>query len=198
MQLSWFSYFFILIFSFSIVSAEINSSPKLIKTYSNWAVYTQIQDSRKTCFISTTPIESYGNYTRRSAAYIWVISVSNNIDEVSITVGYPYKKDTHAEMILYTQGIEFQNIKNKIANSAKKGKCSTDSANNPYIFDITDEEQAWVKDIDHDEEIIRNMKKGHYATVSATSPKNTCSIDVYSLVGFSDAYKHMKELCKEK
>ena len=51
-----------------------------------------------------------------------------------------------------------------------------------------DEEQAWLKDVEEDEELIKAMISGNYIVVAAQSPKNTCSLDVYSLMGFTKAY----------
>ena len=41
------------------------------------------------------------------------------------------------------------------------------------------------------------MISGNYIVVAAQSPKNTCSLDVYSLMGFTKAYNKMKEICTE-
>jgi len=64
-------------------------------------------------------------------------------------------------------------------------------------FEVIDEEQAWVKDVEDDEEMVKAMMSGNYAVAASRSLKDTCSLDVYSLIGFTKAYKKMQEVCKD-
>lgn len=222
-----------LLFHLSISSATAEKpdtavEPQAIATYNSWKLYTKIEEGRKICFIVASPIEKYGNYSKRSIPNIWVRHINNSINEVSLTVGYPYKINSYPEVGIYwpnnalnksnnfslnnskdnkehdnnsnnkdkNNNRSFLTIRDNFIESARQGKCYFTQEDNSYIFDIILGEQAWVKDVDYDEELVHDMKKGLYLVVTATSPKNTCSLDVYSLAGFTKAYTHMKELCK--
>ena len=186
------------LFSLFLCSASHSSElPERIESFHNWSLYTQTEDDRKICFISSNPKEKYGNYKKRGTPYIWVRQISTNIDEVSITPGYRFKNDSYPKLGYYKSSLSFANAKNSIAVKAQEGRCGIQSEDLSYVFDVVDEEQAWLKDVEEDEELIKAMISGNYIVVAAQSPKNTCSFDVYSLMGFTKAYNKMKEICTE-
>jgi hypothetical protein len=190
-----------LIRSIVILSLLINFSgasdkPKLVSTFSNWSVHTWMEDGQKVCVIASNPVEKYGNYTRRSTPYVWVRHISKNIDEVSLTTGYTYKKNTVPELSTYKLSSGLKSVKNQIIENAKNGRCSAIGEDNSYIFDVTENEQSWVKNVDHDEQIIKEIREGNYFIITGYSPKGTCSTDIYSAIGFTKAYNQMKDLCK--
>lgn len=188
---------FILIVScFCFESAVADSDPVFISQQENWEVYTQIEDGQKVCFIVSTPVEMAGNYMKRGSSYIWVRHINKNVDEVSVTPGYRYKTATFADLGISVNARALdQMVKNDTLQKARAGGCV--SANTKgYVLSLTEGEQAWARDSETDQKIVMEMKKGYYAFVSAKSNKDTCSVDVYSLVGFSRAYAQMKSLCK--
>lgn len=180
-----------LLFNFPVLADK----PKLEGAFGNWSVYTWVEDGQKVCVASSNPVEKYGNYSRRSTPYIWVRHISKNIDEVSITTGYSYKKDTVPELATYKLSSSLRDVKNQIIENAKNGSCSPLGEGNVYTFDVKENEQAWVQNVDHDEQIIKEIKEGNYVLVTGYSPKGTCSADIYSAAGFTKAYNKMKSLC---
>ena len=106
--------------------------------------------------------------TREARLFISFRPSEQIIDEISITSGYIFNK------------------KNSI--TAKSGK-------NKYKFDITTENFAWMADNKQEKKMIRTMKKGSRIMVSGYNLKGSQTIDHYSLLGFTKAYKAAKANC---
>ncbi|AHX11546.1 hypothetical protein NHE_0611 [Neorickettsia helminthoeca str. Oregon] len=172
-------------------------SPKALQSFENWTLYTQIEDGQKVYFIAATPVGRSGNYTSRGAQHIWVRCISKNIDEVSITPGYPYKGDYYPQVATYKKKEDFLKYKQGMMENAKKGECRVKNPSASYVFDVLDGDIAWLKNVEDDENAIKSMKSDIYAVVVAKSRKGTCSLDLYSLKGFAKAHNKMKELCEK-
>lgn len=186
----------ITVFSLMSVCAYANDEPEFVTKYNDWELYMQTDKENKVCFIVSSPIEKSGNYNRRDNSYLWVRYVSQNVDEVSVTPGYRYQNGTAAEMAIYSNKNFKDEEQNKILSKAKSGSCTTLNKDN-HILDLIEQEQAWARETETDTKIIKMMKSGYYAVVTATSIKDTCSTDIYSLLGFTKAYRQMKSLCAE-
>ena len=76
-------------------------------------------------------------------------------------------------------GYEFNN-QNSI--TAKSGKFK-------YKFDIVQENFAWMADNKMEKKMINTMKKGSRIMVSGHNQEGSQTIDHYSLLGFTKAYK---------
>ena len=92
----------------------------------------------------------------------------NITNEISITSGYEY------------------NNKNSI--SAVSGK-------NKYKFDIVQESFAWMTSNKLEKKMIKTMQKGSRIMVTGYNQKGSQTIDHYSLLGFTKAYKATKANC---
>ena len=90
------------------------------------------------------------------------------IDEISITAGYVFNK------------------KNLI--TAKSGK-------KKYKFDITGENFAWIADGAQEKKMIKTMKKGSRIMITGYNLQGSQTIDHYSLLAFTKAYKATKANC---
>ena len=186
-----------LLFLLSIIfvfSAYAEEAPDFIAKYGNWTVYTQLEDVETVCFIESPPVNEAGNYKKRGESHLWVRHIKNKVDEVSTTTGYSSKNSTFPKVAIYNkQG--FEDVKSKgLMQEAKKGKCFSNS-DIEYSLDLLQNEIAWFREGTIDEKLVQLMKKKYFAVITATSPKDTCSTDVYSLMGFTKAYSHMKSLC---
>lgn len=137
------------------------------KTFGDWNVYTIKSDNEKICYISSFAVKESGNYQKRSKPYVLVVNISKNVDELQVTSGYPYQRGSEVEL---TYGKEKTLL-------------------------ITKHEIAWAKDRATDAKLVDMMKKGDKINVRGVSAKGTFSLDTYSLKGFGNAYKRMKELC---
>ncbi len=185
---------FILLSLFFTLSAFADEEPKFITKYGDWKVYTQVEDGEKSCFILSYPIDEAGNYKKRGDAHLWVRYVNSSTDEVSATTGYSAKSSTFPKMAIYSR-LQFSEAKSKeLLEAARNGKCYSDS-NVEYLLDLIQRQIAWFHENTTDEKVVQLMKKKYSAVITATSSKNTCSTDVYSLMGFTKAYNHMKSLC---
>lgn len=140
---------------------------QLQKTYKDWNVYTMMQNGQKVCYMASAPKSKKGNYTKRGEPYILITHVKKDVDEVSSSSGYPYKRGK--EVI-----VEIDKKKNKL---------------------FTKGELAWAYDSLQDKKMIKAMKKGLNLKVRGTSQRGTYSTDTYSLKGFTSAYKKMVKLC---
>lgn len=150
------------------ISASAANAQQLEGTYKDWSVYSIHQQGRKVCYIASSPAKKTGNYRKRSEPYVLVTDVEPNVDEVSTSSGYPYKK-----------GVEV----------------SVTIDNDKYQL-FTKGELAWAYDTQQDAKMVNAMKKGSKMEVRGTSRLNSYSNDTYSLSGFTNAYNRMKQLCK--
>ena len=96
------------------------------------------------------------------------VSVEDISNEISITSGYDYN--------------------NKNSVTAISGK-------NKYKFDIIQENFAWMTDNNFEKKMIKIMQKGSRIMVKAHNLKGSQTIDHYSLLGFTKAYKATKANC---
>ena len=89
-------------------------------------------------------------------------------DEISVTAGYDF------------------NTKNSITATSGKNK---------YKFDIAQQNFAWMADIKQEKKMIKIMKKGSRIMITGYNQKGSQTIDHYSLLGFTKAYKATRANC---
>ncbi len=145
-------------------------SPELKGTYRDWNLFVYQDKKGRICYIASEPVKMEGNYKKRGPAAVLVAQfpfAPPNI-QVSVQAGYPYKK------------------KSKVIMKIDKDSYSL----------FTDGENAYARTSEDDERIIAAMKKGKKMTVRGTSRKGTYSLDTYSLLGFTKAYRAMRNACK--
>tara|TARA_B110000003_G_scaffold220570_1_gene220468 strand:- start:438 stop:944 length:507 start_codon:yes stop_codon:yes gene_type:complete len=159
--------FIIAIATFSIqVNAE---EVKKMGKHKDWETFIVKSDSGKVCFTQSKPVLQAPKKNIREARLFISFRPGENIDdEISITSGYEY------------------NNKNSI--TAISGK-------NKYIFDIVRENFAWITDKKFEKRMIKTMKKGSRIMIKAYNQKGSQTIDHYSLLGFTKAYKASKANC---
>jgi invasion protein IalB len=151
-----------------LVPSVAQAAPKLLSNHQDWNLYV-VEGGEKLCYIASEPKKQEGNYTSRGNPFIIVARIPSNppIDEVSIRVGYTYKKGSEVSVRI---------------------------DDTPFSF-FTNDEQAWAKSADDDKKAIVAMRRGRQAVVRATSTRDTNSIDTYSLSGFTDAYNALTAAC---
>lgn len=152
-----------------IAASERAAAQEFVRAHGEWNVYTLMQDGKKTCYIASAPTGKSGTYKSRGEPYALVTHRSADVDEVSVSSGYPYKEKSEAKL-----------------NVDKK----------EYKL-FTKDELAWAYDEKQDSTIVKAMKKGSKMVVKGSSQKGTTSADTYSLKGFSKAYDEMKKQCSE-
>jgi|TARA_B100000780_G_scaffold59179_1_gene37764 invasion protein IalB len=148
------------------VSAE---EVKKMGTHKDWETYVIKSETGKVCFTQSKPVLQAPKANPREARLFISFRPGENItNEISITSGYAF------------------NNKNSI--TAISGK-------NKYTFDIVRENFAWITDNKFEKKMIKTMQKGSRIMVKAHNQKGSQTIDHYSLLGFTKAYKATKANC---
>ena len=160
----------ILIIFFTIFSNQVFSDEvKKMGTHKDWETFIIKSETGKICFAQSKPVLQAPKKDPREARLFISFRPGENItNEISITSGYNY------------------NTKNSI--KAISGK-------NKYTFDIVRENFAWITDKNFEKKMIKTMKKGSRIMVKAYNQKGSQTIDHYSLLGFTKAYKATKANC---
>ena len=142
---------------------------KKIGKFKDWETMVVKNNSGTICFAQSKPVlQSPKNNNREARLFVTFRPSEKILDEISITAGYEFNK------------------KNSII--AKSGK-------NKYKFDIAQENFAWIADSKQEKKMIRIMKKGSRIMVTGYNQKGSQTIDHYSLLGFTKAYKSAKKSC---
>ena len=142
---------------------------KKIGKFKNWETLIITKESGKVCFAQSIPfLQSPKKNPRDSRLFVSFRPNEKITDEISITAGYIF------------------NNKNSI--TAKSGK-------NKYKFDIIQEGFAWMADNKKEKKMIKTMKKGSIIMITGYNQNGSQTIDHYSLLGFTKAYKAAKKSC---
>ena len=162
-------YLIILIFFSIFHNQAIAEEIKKIGKFKDWETMVVKKDTKLVCFAQSKPVLQAPKSNPREARLFVSFRPNEKIsDEISITAGYKF------------------NTKNSI--TAKSGKYK-------YIFDIAQEEFAWITDNKQEKKMIRTMKKGSRIMISGYNQQGSQTIDHYSLLGFTKAYSAAKKNC---
>lgn len=163
---SLYIFFAVILFSFSAESAEDLES---VGKFKDWETFTVTENNNKICFAQSIPILRAPKKFDRNPSRLFISfrPAEDTKDEVSATSGYAFQKG-------------------KIVK-AKTGK---------KTFDFFSEEDfAWIRDIEIEQKFIKAMKKASRVMVIGRTDKGKQTIDHYSLMGFSKAYDTAKKNC---
>ena len=161
--------FIIIIFVTTFISQVNAEEVKKMGTHKDWDTYVINSDTGKVCFAQSKPVLQAPKKSQRDARLFITFRPGEKItNEISITAGY-----------------EFNN-KNSITATSGKNK---------YKFDIAQEGFAWITDNKRENKMIKIMKKGSRIMVTGYNQKGSQTIDHYSLLGFTKAYKATKANC---
>ncbi len=163
---SLYIFFIIILISFSARSAE---DLKSIGKFKDWETFTVTENDNKICFAQSIPILRAPKKFERNPSRLFITfrPSENIIDEVSATSGYTFQKE-------------------KIVK-AKTGKKT-------YDF-FSQEEFAWILDIEEEQRFIKAMKKASRVMIIGRTEKGKQTIDHYSLMGFTKSYNAAKKNC---
>ena len=156
---------FLITFANQVNAEEV----KKMGTHKDWETYIVKSNSGKVCFAQSKPVlQSPKKNIREARLFISFRPAENITNEISITSGYEY------------------NNKNSIL--AVSGK-------NKYKFDIVQESFAWMTSNKLERKMIKTMQKGSRIMVTGYNQRGSQTIDHYSLLGFTKAYKATKANC---
>jgi hypothetical protein len=162
---------FIFIVFLTTFANQVNAEEvKKMGTHKDWETYIIKSDTGKVCFAQSKPVLQAPKKNPREARLFISFRPQENItNEISITSGYNF------------------NSKNSI--TAISGK-------NKYKFDIIRENFAWITDKKFEKRMIKIMQTGSRIMVKAHNQAGSQTIDHYSLLGFTKAYKATKANCR--
>lgn len=145
---------------------------KVIAQHRDWTAYSYTENGSKVCFMASAPKKAVGDYTKRGDIYAMVTHRpgEKRWDEVSITTGYTYKKESTVNLTVGSKKYKF----------------------------FTGGDTAWAYDLDEDRALIGAMIKGAKMVVVGHSSRGTKTTDTYSLSGFSAAYRSINQACGKK
>jgi hypothetical protein len=140
---------------------------ELIGDFYDWKLYKGKRLNDEICYLTATPMKKEGSYDKRGQPYFLVSEIKNDANEISISSGFLYKKNSNVE----------------ISFGSKKY----------YLF--PHEATAFANKKSDDIDILKEMQKNADLVVSGVTREGKLAIDSYSLIGFSKAYKKMQEVC---
>ena len=148
-----------------------NAAPnvKQIGKFKQWSAHVIREGRARTCYVHGDPIKQTGKYKTRGRTFMQVTHrpAEGTWNEVGITAGYPYRRDSEAKITIDKRRF--------------------------VLF--TDKDTAWAKDARQDRKLVRALKRGRTMTVRATSSRGTVTVDTYSLSGFTRAYQAIGRAC---
>ena len=161
---------FIFIIFLATFANQVNAEEvKKMGTHKDWETYIINSEKGKVCFAQSKPVlQSPKTSAREARLFISFRPGENITNEISITSGY-----------------EFNN-KNSITATSGKNK---------YKFDITQESFAWMTNNKLEKKMIGIMQTGSRIMITGYNQKGSQTIDHYSLLGFTKAYKATKANC---
>ncbi len=138
----------------------------------DWSVFTSGKGKNLICYIATEPKKSIGKYKKRGTIALVVSHgpTKKDIGIVRIDAGYTYKKESRVEITI--------------------GKTT-------YKM-FTEADTAWAAKSQTDRALVTSMKAGAEIAVHGESSRGTKTTDIYSLKGFTAAYKAIDKACKVK
>ena len=155
---------------FFLSTVFVNSEEiKSLGKFKDWEVIVLTSENKKVCFAQSKPVLQSPKKSDREARLFISFRPYNKIkDEISITSGYEYNKQN--------------------AIIAKSGKSK-------FRFDISQESFAWIANNKIEKKMISAMKRGTRIMVTGYNKSGSQTIDHYSLMGFTKAYKSAKKNC---
>ncbi len=151
-------------------TAEVQ--PTLLGQYGDWGAYTASPGGNKICFALSKPksskTEPIGRKRDPSYMFISTRPAENVRNEVSVSIGYPFKTTSDA--------------------TAEVGAAK--------FAMYTQNDGAWIKNMSEEARMVDAMRKGADVTVKGTSGRGTQSVDQYSLKGLPQALERIAQECK--
>lgn len=140
---------------------------ELLARFHDWNLFKAKYNSKELCYIASTPIKREGNYLKRGEPYFLITELKNDVDEVSLSAGFVFNQSSNVELSF--GGKKFNLF--------------------PY------KTVAWSQDKNDDIEIIKEMQKNADMIVTSIDNEGKIAIDSYSLIGFVESYKKLKQMC---
>lgn len=162
-----FIFFSIINFSF----AENNNNEKApLDLFGEWVVFSTVQNNKQICYAMNVPTNKTTIDKKRGESYFIITKA----------IGKP-----NTEFVLSSGFVNKSEI-----NSVE---IEIDTYKFP-LFSFQD--KAWSYSIDDDLNIFKLFNSNLFFTIYSKSEGDKYAIDIYSLLGFQEAYKYINDLCK--
>jgi hypothetical protein len=168
---------FILQFMFLVGNDCFAQAISTEQKFLDWTVFKTQRGRAIVCYMVAMPInkviiennKSQDKKVKRPEIlpYFLVANIKDSPDEISVYSGFNYKKDSEVKVSFASKSF--------------------------YLFPYIS--TAWANDRDEDATIIKELQKNDQMTIISYSDQDYSTIDTYSLIGFSLAYKKMNEIC---
>ena len=163
-------FFFIFIMSYNNANSEENIWLKQAK-YNDWEVYAEAD--KDICYAIARPRKMEGAYSLRGRVDV-LVAIKNSYKDkyyVGFDFGYQFSENEKVKLII----------------------------DDNVFFEIdTFAQNAWINSSKYPKlniKIIEAMKKGTVLVAKGTSKRGTETKDTYSLLGFTKAFKKVKDVC---
>ena len=158
-----------IVFSSQSNAFEVKSSQnrELKNKFQDWYFFKTNNGDQEICYLLSTPISTQRD-ALRSKAFFVVTNNKDDADEISTSSGFIYKQNSNVELSF--------------------------GSNRFYLFPYRN--FAWANDKNEDIDIIKEMQKKDVMSITAISKNDKIVIDNYSLIGFFQAYRNMKQNCE--
>lgn len=157
-------------FALPVHAQEIDSSSNSFwqEKFWDWTLFKTNRGDQIVCYLTSTPIKRPDAFFNRGESFFLVTNVKNDADEISVASGFVYKSNSDVELSF----------------ASKKF----------YLFPF--KVLAWANKKSADIDIIKEMQKNADMVVTSVSSNGKIASDTYSLIGFAQSYKKLKESCK--
>lgn len=141
---------------------------ELQEKFWDWSLFKTNRGDQTVCYLASTPIKTTDSFFKRGESFFLVTNIKNDADEISVASGFTYKNNSDVELSF----------------ASKKF----------YLFPF--KVLAWSNNKTADIEIIKEMQKNADMVVTSVAANGKIATDTYSLIGFAQSYKKLKESCK--
>lgn len=137
--------------------------------HGDWYTYRILEDGNRTCYMVSKPTRSRGKFKKRGdvVAFVTHRPKEGERDVVNFQAGFTYKD------------------KSTVVVTIKDRKFSL----------FTSKDTAWARNAADDKAMVAAMIKGTVMEVRGTPVRGRDVVDVYSLRGFTGAYKTIGRAC---
>lgn len=144
-------------------------SAKVVNKFNDWTLYAHEAAQAKVCFSLAPPRSSEPAAARRDPVYFYVSAWPKEgvKSEVSVKIGYPFKKGTNVTVTVGTTAFKL----------------------------FTKDDKAFVGDPGDELKLLDAMKKGSSMVVEGVSERGTVTKDTYSLAGLGQALQSLATAC---
>jgi invasion protein IalB len=162
-----------LMFAATAAVAQTKSNapaPTAIAQYGDWGVYASQAARTKVCYALAQPKERQPAGLNRDPGYLFIATRpgENVNNEVSVTVGFPIKEGSEAQL------------------EVGDGKFSL----------YTKGDGAWVRNAAEEARLVDTLRKGRELVVKATSIRGNVTTDRYTLAGLAQALDRVGQECR--